>query len=165
VLSAQVIAARLESYLIELSDMHQRWQNWLSSTQNAAVNVDTDRLLALQVQSEALWAELTEICTTREKMLKAAQESGWQARTLRSLAERLPAWNRPKFRAAFSIARNQMEQLKRLHIATWVLLSQSAQHCQEMTMLLTLGTTQQDVYGIDICTTRDGGGQLLDTSL
>jgi hypothetical protein len=165
VLSAQTITMRLEAYLLQLTDVQKRWQRWLSSTLNAATNMDTDRLLVLQAEADTLGNELAEISQHRQQMLSEAQQSGWQARTLTSLAQRLPAWNRPKFRAAFSAARNQLEQLKRLHLATWVMLNQSAQHYQEMTMLLTLGTTQQDVYGMDYSKSRDGGGQLLDTSV
>lgn len=156
---------RLEAYLIQLSELQRRWLQWLKETQRAANGFDTDRLLALQIEAKELGQELVQICDSRQQMLSDSQHGGWPARTLGSLAERLPAWNRPQFRAAFTKARNQLQQLKRLHISTWVMLNQSAQHYQDMTMLLTLGTTHHDVYGMDLCKSRDGGGQLLDTSI
>lgn len=164
-LSAQAVTLRLEAYLVQLGEVHRLWQSWLSNTQKAATAIDTDQLVALQSVAGELGKELENIRDSRQRMLTEARQSGWPAKSLLSLAEKLPAWNRPSFRAAFSTARNRLEQIRRLHVATWVMLNQSAQHYQEMTMLLTLGTTHRDVYETDGSRLRDGGGQLLDASL
>lgn len=164
-LSPQGITMRLEAYLLQLSDVRRRWQEWLTEMQSAAVAHDSTKLDSLHTQSKRLNDELREVVESRQRMIDEAREAGWQVRTLRNLAERLPAWNRPKFRAAFMAARNQLELLRRLHIATWVFMNQTSQHFQEITLLMSHGSLCQSVYECEHSQPLEGGGQLLDSSL
>ena len=66
-------------------------------------------------------------------------------------------------RASFEMARQQLDQLRRLHVAAWVTLNQSATFYNDTTRLLMCGSARQDVYLTD--GPPQTGGQLLDTNL
>ena len=156
---------QIEAYLMQLSDVQQRWQKWLSEMQRATANRDLDKLNKLQQSAEGLNQELRDLTANRQQMIDEARQSGQPVRSLRGIAERLPAWGRPRFRAAFNTARNQIEQLQRMHIATWVLVNQSVHYFQEINMLFSYGAIRNDVYDLPHSNPLEGGGQLLDASL
>ncbi len=159
---------RLESYLIQLSDVNRRWTAWLASSEQAAVSQDRAQLLALQGQAEGLFGELRQIITDRQLILDDAQQRGWSCPDLTTLAGRLSAGGKPGLRSSLSIARQHLANLRRLHIATWVLLNQAWQHCTDTLQLLMVGN-QPHVYQSH--SHRPGkiadsdGGRLLDATL
>jgi hypothetical protein len=159
----QAMALRLESYLMQLSDVNRRLSGWLDRTQSAALKNQPDQLMGLQQEADTLMKDVREIVTSRQQILSSAQQAGWRVTSLGALARQLPIWKRPRFRAAFESAKQQLQQLRRLHVATWLLLGQSANYCHEVTTLLMSGTTKTDVYFAN--GPRETGGQLLDAQL
>lgn len=156
---------RIEAYLLQLNQVQRRWHRWLSDMQLAATQRQAERLGELQLASQSLNDELREVSELRLQMIEQARLEGWPVRNLRSIAERLPAWNRPRFRASVNAARTQIEQLRRLHIATWVVLNQCFQYYDQMAMLITYGAVRHDVYEMPRSSLMESGGQLLDASL
>lgn len=157
------LSTRLETYLLQLSDLNQRWQHWLNSTESAVVLNEVNQLVALQGAGQQLIENLREVTADRESILESARQAGWPASNLSVLARQLPVWQRPRFRDSFENAKRQLQHLRRLHIAAWVLLGQSASFCQQITQLISSGSTRQDVYLEN--SASDSGGQLLDEQL
>ena len=157
---------RLETYLLQLSEVQQRWHNLLIQMQRAAQLREMMQLQDLQAEANQIHGEMQELGQRRSEMIGEARELGWRVSSLRAIAEALPAWNRPRFRAAFNAARNQGDQLRRLHIATWVLLHQTAQHYQDVSLIFMQGSTRRDVYDFGQTASNDiSGGQLLNEAL
>ena len=154
---------RLESYLVQLADINRRWSDWLAGSELAAVSRDSRRLLALQPEAESLVQELQQVIVNRQQLLDDARQSGLPHHDLTSLARRLPAWDKPSLRNSLMVARQQLANLRRLHVATWVLLSQLLHFYQESMQLLMLGYPPHVYHaGLHVET---GGGRLLDQSL
>jgi len=157
------ITFRLESYLLQLSEINRRWSEWLSRGEAAAITGNVAELTAFQNQANELTAELSEIVESRQNLLGDAQGIGLPHSDLQSLARSLPAWQRPRLRASMAVARQQLSDLRRLHAASWILLNQRLQLYRDSISLMMLGTSQQAVYLPRHA--LDGGGQLLDASL
>ncbi len=159
------ITFRLESYLLQLSEINRRWEDWLRTSETSAFDrPDHTQQQTLATQAESLMQELQGVNASRQAILDDAAKLGLAATDLQSLARNLPAWNRPRLRAAIATAKRQLANLRRLHVAAWVLVSQRLQFYHDSMALLMLGTVRQDVY----LKTKDsdtGGGQLLDASL
>lgn len=154
---------RLESYLVQLADVNRRWSDWLAGSELAAVSRDSRKLLALQPEAEVLFQELQQVIVNRQRLLDDARQSGLPHSDLTSLARRLPAWDKPSLRSSLMAARQQLANLRRLHVATWVLLSQLLHFYQESMQLLMLGYPPHVYHsGLQVET---GGGRLLDQSL
>jgi hypothetical protein len=157
------ITFRLESYLLQLSEINRRWSEWLQRGETAAITGNIAELKAFETQASELTAELSEIVQSRQNLLVDAQGIGLPSNDLHSLARSLPAWQRPRLRASIAAARQQLSDLRRLHAASWILLNQRLQLYRDSISLMMLGTSKQSVYlpGQPL----DGGGQLLDASL
>ncbi|MFO0941118.1 MAG: hypothetical protein U0930_10150 [Pirellulales bacterium] len=157
---------RLETYLLQLSEVQQRWHDLLIQMQRAAQLREMIELQEMHSKADLIHGEMQELAQRRSEMIQEARESGWRVSSLRAIAEYLPAWNRPRFRSAFNTARNQGDQLRRLHIATWVLLHQTAQHYQDVSLIFMQGSTRRDVYDFGQSSNNDmSGGQLLNEAL
>lgn len=154
---------RLESYLVQLADVNRRWADWLAGSELAAVGRDSQKLLALQPEAEVLFQELQQVIVNRQQLLDDARHSGLPHNDLTSLARRLPAWDKPSLRGNLLAARQQLANLRRLHVATWVLLSQLLRFYQESMQLLTSGYPPHVYHSERQAET--GGGRLLDQSL
>lgn len=157
------ITFRLESYLLQLSDLNQRWGEWLRQGEEATFSNPTEGFEQFESQAQLLMRELAAVVDSRECLLRDAGELGLPDRDLQGLARALPAWERPRLRTALAAAKQQLSSLRRLHVATWVLVSQRLQLYRDMISVLMAGTSQQAVYLPG--TPLDGGGQLLDASL
>ncbi len=157
---------RLESYLVQLADVNRRWTDWLTGSEQAAVSQNSQGLLALQPEADSLLQELKQVIADRQHLLDDARQSGLPHSDLTSLARHLPAWDKPSLRSSLLAARQQLANLRRLHVATWVLLSQLQHFCQESMHLLMAGY-QPHVYnsGHFARRTDTDGGRLLDQSL
>lgn len=155
---------RLESYLLQLTDINQRWTQWLTDTELTIAKSDSQQLTEVSATSEALMAELRELLDGRARLLADANATGLEVSDIATLAQRLPAWNKAGLRESVRYARSQVNNLRRLHAATWVMLSQMLHHYGDMMKILMLGHAKTDVYLKD-ARTEMGGGQLLDASL
>lgn len=157
---------RIESYLVQLADVNRRWTDWLAGSELAAIGQNSQALLALQPEAESLLHELKQVIVDRQHLLDDARQSGLPYSDLTSLARRLPAWDKPSLRSSLLVARQQLANLRRLHVATWVLLSQLQHFYQESMQLLMVGY-QPYVYnpGHPARRTDTDGGRLLDQSL
>ncbi len=157
------ITFRLESYLLQLADMNQRWNHWLSLGEIAVVLGDKVKLAEFESNAVGLIGELEGMLDSRQQLLNDAQEIGLTSTDLRSLAQRLPAWNRPRLRASVANANQQLANLRRLHVATWILINQRLQLYRDSISVMMAGKMQQAVY---LPTQAlEGGGLLLDASL
>lgn len=160
---ANSLTARLESYLTRLSATNHRWATWLNGNELAAAGSSQLPLQALQPEAEALFEELKLVIADRQQLLDDARQSGLPYSDLTSLAQRLPAWSRPSLRHSLMVARQELASLRRLHVATWVMLNQALQFYQGSLQLLMVGSLPH-VYHSQ---RHDevGGGRLLDQSL
>jgi hypothetical protein len=154
---------RLETYLMQLADIHHRWSQWLADSEQAALSPTPDQLLALEPSAALLFQELQQILSDRQQLLNDAQQVGLAAHDLTSLAQLLPAWERPALRQSLFVARQQLTHLRRLHVAAWVLISQAFQYYRDSLQLLMVGN-HPHVYQ-QASQTDTGGGRLLDASL
>lgn len=157
------ITFRLESYLLQLSEINQRWSEWLTRNELAVFGSDRRMMHEIEVEGLELMRELSGVLTGRQQILDDANATGIQADDLHSLARRLPAWNRSTFRGTVFNAKQQLANLRRLHVAIWVLITQRLYMVRDSKAILMCGTVSRDVYtnnNMDL-----GGGQLLDASL
>jgi hypothetical protein len=157
------ITFRLESYLLQLSEINHRWSEWLERNELAVFGADRRLLHEIEVEGLELMRELSGILAGRQQILDDARAHGMPANDLQSLARGLPAWNRPTFRGTVSNAKLQLENLRRLHVAIWVLITQQLYMVRDTKAILMCGTLQRDVYTTNAMDC--GGGQLLDASL
>ena len=159
------ITFRLESYLLQLSEINDRWAAWLARNEQTVLDLPAaEQLQSLNAQAAELMEELTAVTASRQQILDDAAQLGLPAADLHTLAKSLPAWKRPRLRGAISTAKRQLANLRRLHVATWVLISHKLQFYRDSMALMMLGTIRQDVY-LQTRDTDTGGGQLLDASL
>ncbi len=154
---------RLESYLMQLSDINRRWMQWLTEHESSAVSRNTMQLLAMEGSAQSLFGELAQIVADREQLLADAKLIGLDCSDLSSLARKLPAWEKPTLRNSLATARAQISNLQRLHVATWVVISQAGRFYGESMHLLLIGN-HPHVYTDDRAGDL-GGGRLLDASL
>ncbi len=162
----QQFAGRLERYMEDLRKLTRRWQLWLEKSELQAVaalpaSTTTDE--HFKAEGLALIEQLRQLAGSRDALLRDAKESGWPATSLRELAQRLPNWNQARLRLAFDSARQQLEHLKRLHVATWVALRETADYYQEALNFVMSGGIRMDIT-IDRRQPESSGG-LLDASL
>ncbi len=169
---------RLETYLIQLADINRRWTTWLIDCELGALKRDYrpmqpqglldhrhaishDNPLASTANS--LFAELQQVVEDRQQILIDARQAGFVAADLTALARLLPAWDKPALRQSLLAARSQLANLRRLHVASWVLISQAFHFYNDTLQMLMVGSTPY-VYQHGRQTDL-GGGRLLDASL
>ncbi len=158
------ITMRLEAYLIQLTAVNQRWVDWLRRQEQSVVSLELESLQALRQEAGQLIAELSEMKSLRSTMLEDAERLGLPARNLQMLARSLPAWKKNSVRAAITSARGQLSNLRRLHVAVWVLIHQMSHFYSGSLQLLTDGATGRPAY-VRSGNVDTGGGTLLDQDL
>ncbi len=157
------ITVRLETYLVQLGEIHQRWSAWLHEIEKAVVGIDEKKLQAMTAKASELMDEVKEILQLRESLLTDARESGVKAPDLSTLARELPGWKTSKLRKAIAEAKAQLNHIRRIHFSTWVVLHQTVQHYGHITRMLTHGRPLPDVY-TDTRHADNQGGRLLNAS-
>lgn len=157
------LAIRLESYLVRLSAVNSRWSEWLGGNELAAVGSASLPLQELQTEAEELFQELKQVVAVRQQLLNDARQSGLPHSDLTSLAQRLPAWRKSSLRNSLTVARQELASLRRLHVATWVMLNQALQYYQSSLQLLMVGNLPHVYHSARH--EELGGGRLLDQSL
>lgn len=160
---ANWLTVRLEAYLVRLSEISRRWSEWLGENELAAIANEHRPLQALQPVAEQLFLELKQVIIERQQLLDGARQCGLPHNDLTSLAHCLPAWNKPSLRSSLMAARQQLANLRRLHVATWVMLNQALQYYQGALQLLMVGNLPHVYHSHRYEET--GGGRLLDQSL
>ena len=159
------ITFRLDTYLLQLSKIGDRWSTWLQNNEKALTSRSEEQLDVLQAQAKVLNEDLSAIIADRTRLLEDAATLNLHAPNLRTLARALPAWKqRQSLRAALSRAERQIEFLRRLHYSCWVLLHSQIQFYRDSLSLMMSGSSRRDVY-----TNTDrgdmSGGHLLDANL
>ncbi|MEZ6135506.1 MAG: hypothetical protein R3C53_11410 [Pirellulaceae bacterium] len=158
------ITFRLESYLLRIRETNARWSAWMRSMEQAAMQADANELSEVESRAATLMDELKSFGLDRQQLLDDAAVAGLRASNLLGLARLLPAWERPSLRTAAMTAKQQLSSLRRLHVATWILISQRLQALQDSKDIMMAGAVQRSVYATG--KRIDGeGGQLLDASL
>ncbi len=158
------ITLRLESYLVQLSEINRRWSEWLTGGEEAFMRSDIEHLDDLTTGAGELMGELNDVLAGRAQLLADAKQAGMPSSDLQSLARSLPAWRRPELRESVARARQQLSNLRKRHVATWVLVSHGLQFANDTMRLLTAGTSERDVY-VQNQKADTSGGQLLDASV
>ncbi len=161
---AASITFRLESYLMRLSEMLHRWRQWLQQSDEAIVGRQFDQLQATSPIADQIMFDFQEMLQDRKQLLEDDDQEGYPSHDLSVLARSLPAWRKPTLRRSIAAAKSQVGQLRRLHIATWVLMHQMRQHHLDMMQILNHSENQKSVY-LTSSTTDMQGGRLLDESL
>lgn len=154
---------RLETYLVQLGEIHQRWSGWLQDIETAVVGIDEEKLQVMTTTAGGLMDEVKEILKLRESLLNDARNLGMKAPDLATLARGLPGWKNPKLRKAIAEAKAQLNHIRRIHFSTWVVLHQTVQHYSHITRMLTHGRPLPDVY-TDTRHADNQGGRLLNAS-
>lgn len=169
---------RLETYLIQLADINRRWTAWLVDCELGSLKREyrpmqpqgrlDNRQTALEENplastANALFAELRQVIEDRQQILTDARQAGFVAADLTALARQLPAWDKPALRQNLLFARSQLANLRRLHVASWVLISQAFHFYNDTLQMMMVGSTPH-VYQHGRQTDL-GGGRLLDASL
>ena len=158
----QAFNERLENYFSHLMQLCSTWSEWICQQEQAAVDADFSRLNLLTQSADQLLAHIRGLHTEREEILQDAQEQGIEVKTLQDLALTLPNWSSPAGRERIRAAQRHLDQLRRLHLAIWVLIS----HCERFTsatmQILSRGEMEASVYA-STGRADTSGGQLLDT--
>lgn len=155
---------RLESYLTQLMDVCGRWSEWISQQELAAVAGNYKRLEELTSAADGLLAEIQALHGVRQAILAEAKSEGLPHADLYSLAQGLPSWAIIARRERVRTAKRQMDHLRRLHLAIWVLISQCERFASESIQLLSYGQLEASVYS-SMNNADNGGGHLLDAQL
>lgn len=155
---------RLSRYLDHLMAVCSDWSTWIADQEHAAVVGNYQRLDELTQASSGLLDELKGLQDQRAAILQEALAAGWKCASISELAQLLPSWTDPKQRERVRAARRQMEHLRRLHLAIWVLISQCERFASETMSLLSYGRLTSSVY-LSNSNSDTGGGQLLDAQL
>lgn len=158
------ITFRLESFFVQLADINRRWTAWLQANELSIIALDTDHLRELEATAIELHDELNQAVLDRGRLLEDAGACGLPATDLESLARRLPAWQKPSLRTTVQSAKQQLALIRRLHVATWVLLHQAFQLASGNMQLMIAGHAEQHAY-LPSLNSDTGGGQLLDVNL
>lgn len=161
--TSQQLSTRLEAYLQHLAEINQRWSDWLTLGETGGIMLDRVSLAAFEQQSQSMLDQLQRLADNRAKLLSEAAEAGLPAANVGVLAKSLPIWQRPGVRRAVERARQEMSQLRRMHVAVFILLHQSWQHSRDTLRLFSTGGGQSPVY--TATASPDSGGQLLDAAL
>lgn len=155
---------RLESYLTRLMDICGRWSRWISEQEQAAMTGNYQRLQELTSAADGLLQEIQSLHTWRQGILGDAKLAQLPSADLYSLAQSLPSWANRAHRERVRTAKRQMDHLRRLHLAIWVLISQCERFTNETMQLLSYGHLEASVYA-STGNTDTGGGHLLDAQI
>ncbi len=155
---------RLESYLTQLMSICGRWSRWISEQEQAAVTGNYDRLQELTSAADGLLNEIQSLHIVRQLMLDDAKQANLPHSDLYSLAQALPSWSNRAHRERVRTAKRQMDHLRRLHLAIWVLISQCERFTNETMQLLSYGQLEASVYSAS-GNADTGGGHLLDAQV
>ena len=160
----QTIELSVRTYLGQVIEISTRWSRWLAEHEQTLLLGQYAQLESQAALAHGLFAEVTGLGQRRQTLLDEAQRAvGIQASSVSQLARSLSAWRSMEFRELVQTAQRQMAHLKRLNLATWVLVSQCARLTNETVYLLIHGQAEASVY-IDSPMADNRGGQLLDAS-
>jgi len=160
----ETLDERLESYLTQLMNICGRWSQWISEQEQAAVTGNYSRLQELTSAADGLLNEIQSLHTVRQAILDDAKLSHLPHADLFTLAQSLPSWSNRAQRERVRTAKRQMDHLRRLHLAIWVLISQCERFTNETMQLLSYGQLEASVYAAT-GNADTGGGHLLDAQI
>ncbi len=155
---------RLESYLTQLMTICGRWSQWISDQEQAAVEGNYERLQQLTNAADGLLAEIQRLHRERQQILEVAKSVELPHADIYTLAQALPSWSIRARRERVRTAKRQMDHLRRLHLAIWVLISQCERFANETMQLLSYGQLESCVYA-PTTNADNGGGHLLDAQI
>ena len=155
---------RLESYLTQLMDICGRWSTWIAQQELAAVTGNIRRLEELTMAADGLLVEIQGLQAARQAILDEAKHLALPHADLYALAQALPSWAIRARRERVRTAKRQIDHLRRLHLAIWVLISQCERFASESIQLLSYGQLEGSVYASS-GHADTGGGHLLDAQI
>lgn len=154
----------LDHYLDSALEILSNWGQWLADHERHVLESDAASLAAHAGTAQDLHGELAQLSQRRAELLERARASGFVCASLKQLAQALPQWREPQFRARVRNVERCMANLRRLNTAAWMLVNQCSRVVDETLLLMTSGSTLQSVY-IDVPHADTGGGQILDTEV
>lgn len=154
----------LDNYLDSALEILSKWGQWLSEHERHVLESGPEALLAHAAGAEQLHGELVELSERRSELLALAHAAGFECSTLKQLAQTLPQWHQPEFRARVKSVERSMANLRRLSTAAWLLVNQCSRVVNEAMLLMTQGSTMQSVY-VAVPHADTSGGQILDTEM
>ena len=155
---------RLESYLTQLLTISGRWSTWISDQEQAAVAGNYERLQQLTNAADGLLAEIQGLHRERQQILEDAKSVELPHADIYTLAQSLPSWSNRTRRERVRTAKRQMDHLRRLHLAIWVLISQCERFANETMQLLSYGQLEACVYAPTV-NADNSGGHILDAQI
>lgn len=141
-----------------------RWSTWIAEQEKAAVMGNIERMQELTSAADSLLLEIQQLHGTRQRILDSAKELSLPASDLYNLAQSLPSWSNAAWRDRVRTAKRQMDHLRRLHLAIWVLISQCERFASESMQILTFGQVEASVYASS-GNADTSGGHLLDAQI
>ncbi len=160
----QTIELSVRTYLGQVIEISTRWSRWLAEHEQTLLLGQYGQLESHAASAQELFAEITGLAQQRQTLLEESQYViGTQSSSVSQLARALSAWRSMEFRELVQTAQRQMTHLKRLNLATWVLVSQCARMTNETVHLMIHGKPEASVY-IDSPMADNRTGQLLDAS-
>lgn len=159
------VYAALNAYLDRALDILGAWGNWLNEHDRMIVSSELTGLQKHLYSAVGLTEDLTELGQARTELLAEARRSGFTCSTLKQLAQSLPQWRtKSELRRKVNNVEMSMTHLRRLNVASWMLVHHCARHANETMLLMTEGSTVQGAY-ISAPHADTSGGQLLDTQI
>ena len=162
--AAITLTGRLENFFGELAVTVKQWEEWLVEQQTAVVSQNLDTLNRLTENARPLFDRLESLVKDRQQLITDAVENQLHIADLRGLANKLSKPDERSLVEAAQKAQLQFGHLKRLHVATWVLVHESS-HLLAGTMSVLLdGQSKKHTYQ-EAASSDMGGGQLIDTDI
>lgn len=158
------LTKQLEGYFTDLGSTVAQWEDWLNQQQKAVVEANLETLQSLNESSQGLLSQLEEFVAKRKQLLSEAAAVGLRSNDLKGLAKKLTQVSGISLEELAMRAQLHMNHLKRLHVATWVLLFESSQLLAGTMSVLLEGQSTKHVYQ-DSSLSDTGGGQLIDTDI
>lgn len=155
---------QLKTYFADLTSTVKEWEGWLEQQQRAVTEPNLESLNSLNENSQTLFGRLEGFVIKRKQLLSDAADGGLHATDLKNLARKLSRIGETTLEESAMRAQLHINHLRRLHVATWVLVHESSQLLAGTMTVLLEGHSSKHVYQ-DSATSDTGGGQLIDTDL
>lgn len=157
--------ASLDDYLRTALEVLAKWGQWLAEQERLVLEANIEALEAHAASADDLHKDLRALQERRARLLEDAAAAGYSCGNLKQLAQALPQWTEDaQLRDRVRSVEHSMHSLRRLNIAAWLLVSQSAKVVDDTLLLMTCGSSLSVAY-VAVPQADTSGGQILDTQV
>lgn len=157
--------ASLDDYLRTALEVLAKWGQWLAEQERLVLEANIEALENHAVSADDLHKDLRALQTRRARLLEDAAAAGYSCANLKQLAQALPQWlEDARLRDRVRAVEHSTHSLRRLNIAAWLLVSQSAKVVDDTLLLMTCGSSLSGAY-VAVPHADTSGGQILDTQV